>query len=229
MGWVCGKCGSAGLYRDDDFAVGDFAIVCRICGNRWYPGAGRLSSCIAPVMAKTEAETSIKPATATVSLHFEQGRMANILTGPASMAPAKRIEKREKTVADNRKRACANCGRVRFIIGAGMCWICCQAAKGLDGDERAAALAEIKAKIESGEVGWGKHGKGGPKRAQAVKDPAIAPPGWKAPRPPAAQTDALKPVKRDGSLTLADMLAPQQIPVTIRLTIEVGIRLVGVT
>jgi len=161
MGWVCGKCRSRGLYRDDDFSVGDFSIVCPLCGNRYYPGAGRLSAGIAPVMAGAAA----KPAAATISGHFEQERTSNILTGPARSAPKKKDRERRNTVTTNKKRECENCGRVKFLVGGGHCSICYQTAKGLTGDERAAALAAIKAKIESGEVGIGKRRQGGPKRA----------------------------------------------------------------
>ena len=38
--WACGKCGSAGLYRDDDFQAGDCSIVCLICGERYYGDVG---------------------------------------------------------------------------------------------------------------------------------------------------------------------------------------------
>jgi hypothetical protein len=124
----CGKCGSGGLYRDEDFEAGFVYIACTICGNRW-PGG------VKPVDGQKNQD--IRP-------EIKEDAMQN-RTGP-----------------------CANCKRVRTYQGGGHCFLCNRASKGLEGEERSAALAAIKEQIEKG---------GRPKKAMA--DPAIAPAGGK--------------------------------------------------
>jgi len=66
-------------------------------------------------------------------------------------------------------RACGNCGRVMTIVGDGCCFVCYHAGKGLEGEEKAAALAAIKEKILSGRL---KKSGGSGRRKAAPKDPA---------------------------------------------------------
>ena len=76
--WTCGKCRGAGLYRDDDFLVGDFSIVCPICGNRYYGDVGGRARGLAPVKTYYTPESAPLPFGAS---HFILERMANIMTG----------------------------------------------------------------------------------------------------------------------------------------------------
>jgi len=215
MGYVCGKCRSKGLYRDDHFSVGDYAIVCPICGNRFYPGAGRLAAGIAPVMTNMEAKAA-KPAV-VVSGHFKQERTANILTGQARLAAEKRIKKGEIEMASKKPQPCENCGRIKSIVGGGFCWSCYRAAKGRDGDNRTAALAEIKARINRGEIKQGVHGK--KKTSSAAPKARVG--ESSSPLPPARTITA-----DDVDYRTATLTEPRSIPVIVKLTIEVGIRLV---
>jgi hypothetical protein len=177
----------------------------------------------------------VRPAAVMVSGHFDQERTANIFPRLEEQRPEKRIEKGETNMPKERVRECVNCGRKRMIFKAGLCWICSKSVKGLEGDARAAALAEIKTKIESGEAGIGKGihkcGRGGKR-----KDPALAPSGGETkPMSPEAIAEVKKRVKalrekRDGGFVpgvLIESATANEIPVTIRLTIEVGIRLIG--
>jgi hypothetical protein len=76
-------------------------------------------------------------------------------------------------------RACANCGRVLSIVGEDCCFVCYHAGKGLEGDAKTAALAAIKAKIESGGLKRGGNGGRGKVRPKVR---AIAPEGTAAAR-----------------------------------------------
>lgn len=98
-------------------------------------------------------------------------------------------------------KACRNCGREKTITADGCCFVCYQAAKGLKGDEKEAALAAAKKRIESG--GLRKNGASG----RAKKAPTLTTPG-----------NLLD--------TRMDFVA-QEIPITIKLTIDVFLRLNG--
>ena len=146
--WACGKCHSTGLYRDDDVNIGMPAIACRICGNRYYGEAlaGRYRKGIAPVKVySTETPAPAWPE------HFTRELPANIVTGP-NKSWDRTKEKRDDSMGKPRRRSCANCERVLSIVAYGYCFVCYYAGKGLDGAEKTAALAAIKAKIEKGEV-----------------------------------------------------------------------------
>lgn len=57
-------------------------------------------------------------------------------------------------------KICKNCNRTKSIVKGGLCYVCNNAGKGKTGEERTAALAEIKRKIENGEVkAWNKRSK----------------------------------------------------------------------
>ena len=124
------------------------------------------------------------------------------------------------------KGICKNCGRERSIVAQGFCFVCRDVSRNLEGEERAAALAAVKARIENGEIGVGKRRppalrRPGKKPAARAKTPAIASaketaPALSAPKPShAAQGDILR----------QDV---PEIPVTIRINIEIGVRLIGV-
>lgn len=105
---------------------------------------------------------------------------------------------------------CKNCGRERFLI-AGLCGTCLKAARGLKGEDREKALADVKERIASGDVCKGRVRKtvktDAP--AQPIPDPA---PSRLDPIPAPAQL----PVGMPGS----------EIPVTIRLQLEIAVRVV---
>jgi Mor family transcriptional regulator len=100
-----------------------------------------------------------------------------------------------------RKGICKNCGREKFITGDGCCGVCYLAGKGLEGEEKAEALAKIKEKISSGKMRTGR------------RKSADAAPGTPLP-------SGLIQVEGPGTL------APQVVPVTVRLTLEVSVRIV---
>jgi len=174
--------------------------------------------------------------------HFKSGRMDNIVTGPGRSGD-RRIK--EGVMPQSRTRACRNCGRVLTILRDGCCWTCWRAGKGLVGKEKEAALAAIKEKIERGLIYCGGHRRKqtSAPAAPAAKEREAAPekPALKAPVPASAAKGArvavpggtLPDVARSayppGAVTLADLPAAREIPITVRLTIEVGIRIVGVS
>jgi hypothetical protein len=87
--YVCGKCRSAGLYRDDDPFIGDSCIVCPICGNRYYNDVGRVSVGISPM--KIPYIPRLVPK-AAVTTNPRSERSANLFPGRvwlASCLPAR--------------------------------------------------------------------------------------------------------------------------------------------
>ena len=173
--WTCGKCRGAGLYRDDDRLVGDFSIVCPICGNRYYGDVGGKVRGLAPVKIYYTPEIAPPPFGAS---HFVQERTANIVTGPAGSG-ARTTEKKEESMPKT-KIPCANCKRKLTVVADHCCYACYNAGKGLDGEEKAAARAAIKEKIESGRLKRG-GGRRGPR-----------PKGRIAPATPPEKTDKRK-------------------------------------
>ena len=181
--WACGKCGSRGLYRDDDRLVGDWSIACRTCGNRFYGEVGGKAQGAAPVKVfyMPEAAPPLGPN------HFTLERTANILTGPG-LIQLRTIEEKEKAMG---KRApCRNCKRDLTIVADDYCFVCNKAGKGLEGEEKAAALAVIKAKIESG--GLRRCWNHGGSRKAAPKNPAAEMPAS------AKQTEGKRPSRKTG-------------------------------
>lgn len=157
--WACGKCRSRGIYRDDDFAVGDFAIACPMCGNRYYGDIGSGTQARTKGVAPVKVYHTPRPAPPpTGPGHYTLERTANILTGPWR-STARSMEKTEESMA--KTGPCANCKRILSIIGEGCCFVCYKAGKGLVGEAKDIARAAIKAKIEAGGLRRsGRSGKG---------------------------------------------------------------------
>jgi len=98
------------------------------------------------------------------------------------------------------KKPCSNCGRELGLVG-NLCSTCRKAAKGkLAGEQRDQALAVIKIRIANGEI-----------RARGGKKAEV--------EHPAASLGTLLVSERAG----------REIPITLRLTIEIGIRIMGIT
>ena len=128
------------------------------------------------------------------------------------------------------KKSCVNCTRTKTIVAQGLCYVCYTAAKDKAGDDREAALVAIKKKLENGDVHeWHKT----PGSLVKRKAPASTPParntkeGEKAVLGPGSRQIRadLAPVRNTIVAPIAT--SPCDIPITVRLTIEVGIRLVG--
>jgi hypothetical protein len=102
------------------------------------------------------------------------------------------------------KRACKNCAREMTIVGKGLCFTCSAAGKGLEGPKLDAALDAVKEKIASGGLR-----KGGRNKADRIQE-----------------TDS--PETIHSPIVKFHPQPAQEIPVTIRLTIEVDLRVTGV-
>ena len=175
--WVCGKCGSRSIYRDDD------AIACPMCGNRYYEVIIRAleRQKVRGVAPKKVYEDPYRPPVKYESGHWEQERMTNIVTG-ADLRKVKREEPMSK------KGKCVICGRENMCLPArNMCGKC--------------YFAE-KEKISPPE---------------SAPDKAINPP-VREPGPPETPT----------IITYNHVAVPREIPLTIRLTIDVTVRVNGV-
>jgi len=185
--WICGKCGRSPVYREDDRLVGDFCLACPICGNRYYNSVGRKGVGVAPVR-KDMASTAI-----TEIEDHELKRKDDDMTGNG---------------------ICKNCGRERFLLG-GLCSMCSQAGRGLKGDAKEKALADVKEKIKSGQIQ-----KSGRKKKPI--DFGLA--GGDVNKFPILPDDLPgDPVIDVGK---QDVIVPQDIPVRIRLMVEIAVRLV---
>ena len=134
--------------------------------------------------------------------------MANIVTG----AELVRL-KREVEMAPHRPKPCENCGRVKTLLH-GLCGICGRAAKGLEGLALIKALDDVKGMLERGETT--------PRGRKPKRTEKVAPPPEEKKTPEdfkAWARDGFRPVQVQG---------PHEIPLTIRLTIDVTVRVNGV-
>lgn len=89
------------------------------------------------------------------------------------------------------RKPCANCKRELTVVGDGCCFVCHNAGKGLEGEEKEAALAAVKAKIESG----------GLRRCGHYGGPRKSPTGWGAAKIPGPVEQAAGKKKRKSSRT----------------------------
>ncbi|MHB8772978.1 MAG: hypothetical protein ACYC7J_18440 [Syntrophales bacterium] len=112
-------------------------------------------------------------------------------------------------------RGCRNCGRDKVCVCAGLCNICYHAASGKSGEARDTALAEVKQKIAAGEI-----------RSREQKQKAVAaPPG---PAQPPAESRPAVAYPKPAEVHLAGE-SPRVVPVTLRLAIEITVRVATVT
>ena len=132
---------------------------------------------------------------------------------------------------------CRNCGRVMTISGDGLDGRCYQAAKGLVGEEREKALAEVKGRVERGEVKTYQY-KGGSRKRNAAGTPAAPLETKPIPKEKIAvvkqNVEKLKekyrlPEERIEGVLLETSDPQTVIPVTLRLTIEIAVRVSGIT
>lgn len=122
------------------------------------------------------------------------------------------------------KGNCSNCGREMTIVGNDRCFVCYTAGKGLVGTPLDAALAAVKEKIASGGLR-----RGGRSKAATI------------PESSSPQTTPLSKARATVIRNQQNQLSekgvhsaiefhkqsPQENPVTIRLTIEVDVRVTG--
>ncbi len=101
------------------------------------------------------------------------------------------------------KGPCRNCGRVKTILSDKLCSVCYGVAGGLSGEAKEKALIEINQRIQNGEIKT--RGRKGHDKEKPLKKVETKP--------------------RD---LLLDDPIPREIPVTIRLTIDVNFRVNGV-
>jgi hypothetical protein len=184
---ICGQCKATSLYRDEDYINGVWYVACRICGNRW-PGG--------PAPIRVGEDGIMRDAIETV--------------------PAQTINDLKKEGV-KMKKPCSNCKRDMSIVRGGRCFVCAKAAEGLSGDELIFALAEIKGKIDRGEIKQG--GPGRPcKKARSLQ-----------PLPAAGQKPGAIFGGRREMGTLLETAEPQTIiPVTLRLTVEIAVHVNGI-
>jgi DNA-directed RNA polymerase subunit RPC12/RpoP len=136
--YKCGKCGSRGLWRDDDRLNNSSYIVCRICGNR-YPGGNK------PVFVEqipASAESGVMSALEFAPEAVAQGILEQEETR-VGMGDKMRKKKEPKT------GTCPNCARSDMKLGShDLCATCLQATVGRTGEAREKALAAAKEKIQ---------------------------------------------------------------------------------
>lgn len=180
---LCPRCGSNGLYRDDDPVTGVMTVACQICGHRIFPGAD-------PELSKAIVKA--------------------------------REERNKEEEEPMQKRGCTNCKRDKATI-RGLCMTCIRGAIGTEGPARVAALAEVKRKIETGEIQSRVYNKKaaahppGPATHPASAPVISIPIPWSVggPLPPVGETQELRE-------------APAVVPVTLRLAIEITVKVNGV-
>ena len=121
-----------------------------------------------------------------------------------------------------RKRGCSNCRRDKTIVSDGLCIVCMRAARGKTGEERVAALAEVKRKIDSGEI---KTRKGKHNAASAPIAPTKPAAPDQPPTPEGAKhARGTRPYSLPEEMLSPSGAAPQIVPVTLRLAIEISVR-----
>jgi len=109
------------------------------------------------------------------------------------------------------KRKCANCQREKAVVKDGMCFTCNKAGKGKTGEERDKALVDVRTRIKNGGL---RHTGGGGKSKRT-------PP---AGLPPSEAVAAALSVIPEKTGTQEQTV----IPVTLRLTVEIAVRVTGI-
>jgi ribosomal protein S27E len=157
MKGTCSNC------KREDMTVysrGSFGVLCASCSNainglnakdakttlaemkEHFAGKGKLGAgpvakgSQAPKKPKVEGKAKTDP---------ESGAIAS--AGVQDIGA--KVEGKQK---QSRKRPCSNCGRTLFIVGGGRCFTCHKAAGKLQGPALDAALAEVKRRIDAGEI-----------------------------------------------------------------------------
>lgn len=137
------------------------------------------------------------------------------------MAKAVVIITESKEEEDMKREPCTNCGREMVIISGGRCSTCFNASKGLIGEAKDKALAEIKARIENGEV-----------KTRGISGRSRLP---DQPPAPGSEKPAAESLPREifpghfFSATLEQTAEPARIvPITLQLAIEITIKVNGV-
>lgn len=136
-----------------------------------------------------------------------------------------RTERRKKMAA---KRGCSNCKRDKALVSGGLCFVCLKAARGKVGPARDAALAEIKRKLDAGEI----------KTKNFKRRGSAAEPG--RPSSPASSPAPVIPEAKPGDDAGPGDTMPHRVPgrgaaetptivpITLRLAIEISVKFNGV-
>ncbi|HSW39223.1 MAG TPA: hypothetical protein VLL97_07000 [Acidobacteriota bacterium] len=139
------------------------------------------------------------------------------------------------------KAPCRNCKRELTICADGLCFLCRTASKGKEGAEKETALAAVRARVDAGDVQ--KSGKSGRRsRKPLPHSPAVTellaeaaalrkqydlPPVAPAPEDDDFDDDAPEGICIEGVAAMSS--EPQTvIPVTLRLTVEIAVRVSGI-
>jgi len=146
----------------------------------------------------------------------------HVIPAPQNVIPAEAgIRNKTKGEKVMQKKACANCKRVMSIVKEGRCFICAKAAEGKRDEALVAALVDVRERIQSGNI---RRGGSRPR----TEDRPSAPESSKE-RFPAAAVPAPVPA---GILLQGkpdETSEPQTvIPVTLRLTVEIAVRVNGI-
>jgi len=102
--YICGKCKSTGLYRDDDRLNNISFLVCLICGNRW-PGGEE------PVKVREGTDFKSVPESETQE-NMEERDM-----------------NKDKQKKSKYLKVCAHCGDLKRHQGRGLCGKCYKIAE----------------------------------------------------------------------------------------------------
>lgn len=253
--WVCGRCGSRSLYTDYDLMTGERCIACMICANRWFPAVALVGGTrdVVPVEGINGKKADRANGAAPRRQHYTPAaeaapldqaarrteRMENVNQGigPKLIVVGRTAPKRrEDTMAKPNRGKCSNCGREQALVHAGrLCWTCGKAVKTLTGEERTIALADIKRRIEAGEIKPGHRTGIAPKTAVSASADDAPAPQAQSPSPEAAVAEAAgvvaqRELKRIRGQRVADVVispdAPQEIPIKVRLILEIAVRIV---
>jgi len=137
---------------------------------------------------------------------------ARIEFGDVKSGGYRRVEKSK--ITDNgegelkmEKKPCSNCRRTLTLVG-NLCSVCRKAAKGKDGEARTTALAEIKTRIDNGDI-----------RARGGKMPHVE---------EGAGNHGKLPLEFPETLLISEPEG-HEIPIKLKLTIEIGIRITGIS
>jgi hypothetical protein len=120
------------------------------------------------------------------------------------------------------RKPCENCKRVLSVVEKGRCSVCAKAGRGKSGDELIAALATIKGKIERGEI-----------KRNNLSGRTPGRPRKSSASPSALPNIGTEIVGKIGERLERGVLleATEQqtiIPVTLRLTVEIAVRVNGI-
>ena len=236
--YKCGKCGSTSLYREDDYMNSQPYICCQICGNRW-PGGFEPKVFVPANRATVERKAGgFNPVPPRIRTDIDRpSNTINKLNQLLTKSEATMVQTTDQAQPETKKRKgqqktapCKNCERNLPIQGKGLCGGCRAVTKTTPPERLADALAAAKLRFSDPDFN-GKHHHGQRRTENPPPAGNLTNQGNQS-KPVHAPVSVLNPVIPAPLSVIPAQAGIQEqtiIPVTLRLTVEIAVRVSGIT